>query len=278
MTKKLFVFCMLNIGIALQLFASTTVPVEICCNQSIQDPVKSEVVVWINVEEVEDLDSAQFTIYFDHNIFEFQKISVIDTLMSGASATANETTSGEIKCLMNLPGLTGVSGTGKIAELYFLKSIRVPDPTTSIRLADVLLGDTSANEIPTQTTKSSILITNENSLAVSLSSFSGHKTINGVRLEWKTESELENLGFNVYRSTVKDGKYRRINTTLIEGHGTDGASHSYNFVDSEAENGHAYFYYIESVDFAGEKNRYKLIRVITKQSKFRAITWGNLKS
>lgn len=276
--KNLFVYYLLNFGIVLQIFASATVPVEICCDQTIQDPVESEVVVWINVEGVEDLDTGQFVLYFDHNIFEFQRISVTNTLMSGAYSITNETTPGKIKSIINMPGLTGISGTGKIAKLYFLKSIRVPDATTTIRLADVLLGATSGHKIPIQITKSSVLIRNENPLAVSLSYFSGHRVEAGVYLEWTTESEIENLGFNVYRSTAKDRENRRVNSALIEGHGTDGMSHSYSFLDSKAKNDQIYFYYIESVDFAGQKNRSRIIKVTKKQSKCRLITWGSLKS
>jgi hypothetical protein len=95
----------------------------------------------------------------------------------------------------------------------------------------------------------------DGSLPVELSRFTAQAMSDGVRLDWQTASETNNLGFHVYRSTAKDGEYVRITPTLIKGHGTDAAPHDYRFLDDTAEEGKTYWYFIEDVDFAGNTDR-----------------------
>ena len=64
-------------------------------------------------------------------------------------------------------------------------------------------------------------------LPVELSVFTTERHINGVFLRWRTESETNNLGFHIYRSKTKDGKYVRITPTLIKGQGSDSTPYNY---------------------------------------------------
>lgn len=99
------------------------------------------------------------------------------------------------------------------------------------------------------------------SLPVELSSFTAETTADGVMLKWRTETETNNLGFNVYRSTTKDGEFTKINPALIKGYGTDPTPHDYTFIDETAQMDLTYFYQIEDVDFSGKTNRSKIIEV-----------------
>jgi len=73
--------------------------------------------------------------------------------------------------------------------------------------------------------------------------------------------ETNNLGFNVYRSTTRDGEFTKINLALIKGYGTDPTPHDYTFIDETAQMDLIYFYQIEDVDFSGKINRSKIIEV-----------------
>ncbi len=55
------------------------------------------------------------------------------------------------------------------------------------------------------------------SLPVELSLFIATAENGFVILKWKTESEIENLGFNIYRSLVDTSGYIKINKSLIAG-------------------------------------------------------------
>jgi hypothetical protein len=76
---------------------------------------------------------------------------------------------------------------------------------------------------------------------INLASFTATPKAGKIILDWTTESETNNAGFNLYRSDAKDGKYTRINTSLIPAKGspTQGASHE--FVDKDVKNANVLF-------------------------------------
>ncbi|MCX5895484.1 MAG: hypothetical protein NTZ51_06610 [Proteobacteria bacterium] len=71
-----------------------------------------------------------------------------------------------------------------------------------------------------------------------------------VTLVWITGSEIDNGGFNLYRSDSEEGEYIKINDTLITAEGNAGGS-SYEFVDKDVKNGKTYYYKLEDVDLNG---------------------------
>jgi hypothetical protein len=68
-----------------------------------------------------------------------------------------------------------------------------------------------------------------------------------VILKWKTESETDNAGFNVWRA---DG-FVKINNALIPALGSSVAGSEYDFVDEWVLNGKRYFYLLEDIDNNG---------------------------
>lgn len=87
--------------------------------------------------------------------------------------------------------------------------------------------------------------------AITLLSFTAKPGKGLVTLNWATETEIDNAGFNIYRATAEDGEYIKINHSVIpaEGDLTKGAS--YEFIDSGLRNGKTYYYKLEDVDFNG---------------------------
>jgi hypothetical protein len=81
---------------------------------------------------------------------------------------------------------------------------------------------------------------------VSLSSFSVQQLNQYARLTWTTESEVDNYGFNLYRSITPDGGYTRINSSLIPAQGISNQGASYGFTDTGVQNG-KYYYKLEDV-------------------------------
>jgi len=110
------------------------------------------------------------------------------------------------------------------------------------------------------------IIPGDKTLPVDLSTFTVIPADRGVILRWRTESEISNFGFNVYRSEGLDGKYVKVNSTAIKGAGTVATPHDYQFVDSKVEVGKTYFYYLEDISFTGEKTRSRIIRVTIDKS------------
>lgn len=92
----------------------------------------------------------------------------------------------------------------------------------------------------------------DQSLPVSLQDFNAVPGSGKVTLCWITESETENLGFNLYRSTALNGQFTIINNQLIPGHGSTSERHEYLFNDRDVINGVTYYYKLEDVDYAGK--------------------------
>jgi hypothetical protein len=84
----------------------------------------------------------------------------------------------------------------------------------------------------------------------------------GIVVKWRTESEVNNLGFDIYRSENRDGKYVKVNAAYIKGAGTDSTPRDYQFVDESAVVGKTYYYYLEYISFNGERERSHIIKVI----------------
>ncbi len=116
-------------------------------------------------------------------------------------------------------------------------------------------------------------------LPVELSYFNAIVSDAGVQIQWTTESELDNAGFNIYRSTTKNGHFVRVNPKLIKGAGSTGEQNDYSWIDETAKPGVEYYYRIEDISFSGVKQPLatKILKGI-HNAKNRALTsWGVIK-
>ena len=84
--------------------------------------------------------------------------------------------------------------------------------------------------------------------AVKLQSFTATAGDASVALAWRTASELDNLGFHVYRAPSADGPWARLTSTLVPGLGSSALGQAYSFRDTGLANGTRYFYRLEDVD------------------------------
>ena len=86
---------------------------------------------------------------------------------------------------------------------------------------------------------------------INLSSFTATPKAGKISIQWLTASEIDNAGFNLYRSESEDGEYEQINDSLItaEGSATQGAS--YEFIDKNVQNRKTYYYKLEDIDLNG---------------------------
>jgi len=89
--------------------------------------------------------------------------------------------------------------------------------------------------------------------AVELVSFEALARDAAVALSWQTASELDNLGFHLYRATSAEGPYERITSRLIPGLGSSPVGARYSYLDSRLVNGVAYFYKLEDIETTGRR-------------------------
>lgn len=93
------------------------------------------------------------------------------------------------------------------------------------------------------------------SVAVTLESFEALPDANGVRVVWVTVNEQNTLGFRLYRATTANGSLTRL-TGLIPTQAPNGGGARYEFVDTSAEVGNFYYYYLDAIGTNGQTLRY----------------------
>jgi hypothetical protein len=82
-----------------------------------------------------------------------------------------------------------------------------------------------------------------------------------VKVEWTTASELSTVGFNVYRSDIRDGNYEKVNSELIPASTDPLTGGSYSYPDEQVNAGTTYYYQLEEVEADGGTTRYGPIEV-----------------
>lgn len=88
--------------------------------------------------------------------------------------------------------------------------------------------------------------------AVILSSFDARALHKAILIQWKTASELDNFGFNLYRAEGLKANRTRLNETLIPAKSPDGlVGADYEFRDITAAQAKTYYYWLETVGAEG---------------------------
>lgn len=87
--------------------------------------------------------------------------------------------------------------------------------------------------------------------AVELAFFNAQTNNSSVILDWQTGSELNNAGFNVYRSTSLEGEYTKLNSELIPANANPFEGASYSYTDKEVVSGLTYYYKLEDLSIGG---------------------------
>jgi len=102
-------------------------------------------------------------------------------------------------------------------------------------------------------------------LPVVLSLFTAQYLDGQALLYWQTQTETDNLGWNVYRNSELDFTSAvRINDEFILGHGTTAQQQDYVYEDTNGqfEYGDDYWYWLESVDYGGKVHHYDRVALI----------------
>ena len=108
------------------------------------------------------------------------------------------------------------------------------------------------------------------SLPVEMASFTATGGNKLAVLNWKTESEIDNLGFNIYRSRNKTEGYEQIanfkSDKDLKGLGSSSVGKTYQYYDFDLENNTAYWYKIEDVSINGQSGLHGPVTAFTDAS------------
>ncbi|RMG21170.1 MAG: choice-of-anchor B family protein [Methanobacteriota archaeon] len=108
------------------------------------------------------------------------------------------------------------------------------------------------------------VISHDTPLEVSLIYFQAIAHENTIHIEWKTASEIENAGFNLFRSENGE-KYERISSYTenpdLVGLGNSSIGKTYSFTDEEVSHNETYWYKLISVSYNGQIEEFGPISV-----------------
>ena len=108
----------------------------------------------------------------------------------------------------------------------------------------------------------------EQPTAVDLAAFEAAPQGNGVLLTWETASELDNLGFNIYRAESQAGQLVKINQGLVASQDPGSAvGAAYAFLDESAAPGATYYYWLEDIDASGTATKHGPVAARTATAK-----------
>jgi hypothetical protein len=85
-----------------------------------------------------------------------------------------------------------------------------------------------------------------------------------VILNWSTESEIYNAGYNIYRASAEYGEYEKINNALIAAEGSLTQGASYAFVDADVQNRKTYYYKLEDINLNGTSTMHGPVSAIPR--------------
>ena len=99
---------------------------------------------------------------------------------------------------------------------------------------------------------------NSAALPVELTTFTAAGNSNGIELQWKTATEINNYGFNIERSSVTPNEVERQSSTaswqkigFVKGSGNSNSPKSYSFTDKTVSSGVKYSYRLKQIDYNG---------------------------
>ena len=111
--------------------------------------------------------------------------------------------------------------------------------------------DVICDATTTTTIQQSTTTTTAPATLINLASFTATPKFSKVIIQWSTESEIDNAGFNIYRSESENGDYIKVNDSLILSEGTSTQGAAYEFTDKNVQNRKTYYYKLEDIDLNG---------------------------
>lgn len=107
-----------------------------------------------------------------------------------------------------------------------------------------------------------IMESDDYSLSITMAAFNVEAEPGANIITWKTVSELNNAGFNLFRSVDTDTQlqFQKINYNFISGAGSTPGTHFYEYKDTNLLPVNFYWYKLEGIDYDGKTEIYGIIK------------------
>ena len=191
------------------------------------------------------LGSFTGSIDWDPTILSYDNNSGIQGGFTGLVNTDNAATGS-----LGFNGINAGGGSGTLTVLtvtFDVIGAHESSTTLDLEYSAMSAALTFVNLLPVLTVNDATITVMDPAVPVELSAFSAMNEGNQIRLEWTTQSESNNLGFNVERSLDQES-FSKIG--FVPGNFTTSTPKFYTFVDSDLEVG-TYFYRLKQLDTNG---------------------------
>ena len=153
------------------------------------------------------------------------------------------------------------SASTPIPDESTFNNLVIDKPSGSISLLSDVAVESSFEEVNgTLDLNGYMLWVSGSPLPVELSTFSAINLQNGINLQWRTETEVNNYGFKVERknSSTQNGQWQTL--AFVQGHGNSNSPKNYSFIDEGITSG-KYSYRLKQIDNDGKYEYSKPIEV-----------------
>ena len=168
--------------------------------------------------------------------------------------------------------LAGMSGINNYSTLYLLRRADSNSPWNTVGTNNYSGSGTIVEWIGITGGFSEFAVGGgaDNPLPVQLTLFQAFSREEGILLTWRTESELMNQGFILYRKTATDTTWETIADYLrhpaLKGQGTTARATDYRFLDANVQKDQTYQYRLADVDYTGKITLLKTITITHSQN------------
>jgi len=198
----------------------------------------------VSISDVTDFDACQYDVTFDATVLR------LDDVTSGLIGSTpvpvdiyNELSAGTFRVIQNVPGLTGVTGSGYLAELHF-HVVGADGDSSDITLSNGVLSNNLAEEITATWTGASVAIADTTPPTVTITPLSPDPTENSTPTFAGTASDESSISAVEYR--VDDGDWTA--ATASDG-AFDSPAEDYTFTTASLADGE-HTVYVRATDSA----------------------------
>jgi len=199
----------------------------------------------VNIGEVTNFDACNYDVSFDASVLRLDNVTsgLIDSTTIPVDIY-NEISSGTYRVIQNVPGLSGVSGTGYLAVLHF-HVIGSEGDSSAISLSNGMLANNLAEEITATWTGDSVSVSDTTPPSVTITALTPDPTNDNTPTFTGTATDtLTNISSVEYR--VDDGSWTA--ATASDG-AFNSLSEGYTFTTSALSDG-AHTVYVRATDAA----------------------------
>ncbi|MFK8005591.1 MAG: tyrosinase family protein [Saprospiraceae bacterium] len=133
------------------------------------------------------------------------------------------------------------------------RQVSTNDPMTFAEISDIEDNVRDNNNIAWK----NVNVQNSSALPIELSFFSGERIRDDIQLSWQTITEIQNKGFEIYRSSINH-PWEKIG--WVDGNGSSTQQHLYTFEDIQPVYGINY-YRLKQIDFDGSVENSEIVAV-----------------